>query len=270
MLKFSKKPEMIAGGCSFTDANWQSDIDPHLCHDFPKWPSVLADHLGVTFTNLGRSGIGNIEISNRILDELEQNDNVKYVFALWSSYDRFCTGKYNHVPIAVLFKQIGVKPYTNFFERIERDPEKKRLLNSLYDKLLNQWWSWERAYDDNHRAMYMVQKECERRNIKYIFMQGPDPWAAGAAHNLIEAGMLDVKIWTPRLLYKAMDSIYYDKIREENFIDFPGLVELGGNSVSRHQEFFDKYRFSEKDGHPNKEGHQYIARLFMERYNENY
>ena len=270
MLKFSKKPEMIAGGCSFTDANWQSDIDPHLCHDFPKWPSVLADHLGVTFTNLGRSGIGNIEISNRILDELEQNDNVKYVFALWSSYDRFCTGKYNHVPIAVLFKQIGVKPYTNFFERIERDPEKKRLLNSLYDKLLNQWWSWERAYNDNHRAMYMVQKECERRNIKYIFMQGPDPWAAGAAHNLIEAGMLDVKIWTPRLLYKFMDSMYYDKIREENFIDFPGLVELGGNSVSRHQEFFDKYRFSEKDGHPNKEGHQYIARLFMERYNENY
>ena len=270
MLKFSKKPEMIAGGCSFTDPNWRSVESPDLPQDFNKWPQIIAEQLKVSFVNTGKSGIGNVEISNIILDQLEQNDNVKYVFALWSSYDRFCTGKYNHVPIAVMFKQIGVKPYTNFFERIDRDPEKKRLLNLLYDKLLNQWWSWEKAYDDNHRAMYMVQKECERRNIKYIFMQGPDPWAAGAAHNLIEAGMLDRKIWTPRLLYKAMDSIYYDKIREENFIDFPGLVELGGNSVSRHQEFFDKYRFSEQDGHPNKEGHEYIARLFMERYNENY
>lgn len=270
MLKFSKKPEMIAGGCSFTDANWQSVESPELPQDFNKWPQFIAEQLKVSFINTGKSGIGNVEISNRILDELEQNDNAKYVFALWSSYDRFSTGKYNHVPIAVLFKQIGVKPYTNFRQKNDGDQEKKRLLNILYDKLLNQWWSWEKGYDDNHRAMYMVQKECERRNIKYIFMQGPDPWAAGAAFSLTEAGMLDRKIWTPRLLYKAMDSIYYDKIREENFIDFPGMVELGGNSVSRHKEFHKKYKFSETDGHPNKEGHEYIARLFMERYNEIY
>ena len=266
MLKFSKKPEMIAGGCSFTDAKWLSDIDPQICSNFAKWPEVLANHLGVTFTNLGRSGIGNIEISNRILDELDRNDNVKYVFALWSSYDRFCTGTYNHVPLAYMIMSTDPCKY----RMISKDEDKKKMLKELYDKLLNIWWSWENAYNDNHRAMYMVQKECERRNIKYLFMQGPDPWAAGAINLLINEGVLDRHTWNPRVLYKFMDSIYYDKINETNFIDFPGMIELGGNSVSRQQKFIDNYRFSEKDGHPNKEGHEYIARLFMERCNEIY
>ncbi len=265
MLKFSKKPEMIAGGCSFTDANWQSDIDPHLCHDFPRWPSVLADHLGVTCNNLGKSGDGNVDIANAIFDELERNDNVKYVFVLWSSYDRFSTSKKNHIPIAITHRYFDDSHTSNLKNR-----DSYKYLIDFYDKYLGDWWSWEVAYDNNHRAMYQVQRECERRNIKYIFAQGPDPWAAGAVTDLINQGVLNRITWTPRLLYKFMDSQYYDKLNEKNFIDWPGLPEIGGNSMSRHEDFRERLRFSEHDGHPSKEGHEWIAQKFLEAHNEIY
>ena len=62
---------LLAAGCSYTDANFKSDVDPTIDCSFPKWPELLGNRLGISeVVNVGRSGASNEYMFEQCYDQI--------------------------------------------------------------------------------------------------------------------------------------------------------------------------------------------------------
>ena len=77
-----------------------------------------------------------------------------------------------------------------------------------------------------------------------------------------------------RLCRTIVDSPYIDKMNKKTFIGWPIMREIGGKSVDTIFDNFDpnrkKFRLSEEDTHPNKEGHKIISEYLYDKYKKIY
>ena len=82
-------------GCSFIFGSELRDIDLKLLSQNPvghfshlTWPSHIANYLGYDYECHARPGIGNLQIAERVLNQLANNESALYVIG-WTWIDRF-------------------------------------------------------------------------------------------------------------------------------------------------------------------------------------
>lgn len=228
---------LIVSGCSFTTNNFSSVFHPSLKCDWPKWPELLGRKLNMKVVNLAKSGSGNEYIFSSILDKISLMDKeeIGLIIPAWSQCQRrdWCeNGLWLNNPI----------------------PDKGDLKYHVNKSM---------------RYYYMFQELCEAYSIPYKQMQ------------MIELIRKGEQIDNPSVLYNKTNdyemgseyiqrSIYYKKIKSENFIGFPFKNELGGFTIQeivtdyRNRKIDTIFRISEEDAHPGRIGHEMIAEYVYE------
>ena len=72
---------LLVSGCSMTDKNFVSEINPEIDTSFPKWPELIAKKLDMDCINLGKCGSGNDYIYSTLLEKiLEKKDQIGLLF----------------------------------------------------------------------------------------------------------------------------------------------------------------------------------------------
>jgi len=121
-----KYQRIFTFGCSLTDYHW------------PTWADVLSIQSKLPVYNAGRSGLGNVGISYRLVeyDQRFKFNEQDLIFILWTSWtreDRFINGNW--------------AAYGNIFN------------NHLYDdKFIKKYWSWENDIIKNSSSIILVNK----------------------------------------------------------------------------------------------------------------
>jgi hypothetical protein len=78
-------------GCSFvfgTDLHDDGRNLPHACPSQHTWPALLARHLGYEYKCYARPGAGNLQIWEKIANEIASRESALYVIG-WTWIDRF-------------------------------------------------------------------------------------------------------------------------------------------------------------------------------------
>ena len=123
------------------------------------------------------------------------------------------------------------------------------------------------------RLIYSFQEVMKSKNINYLQMVGCG---------------LEPPMYANKVGKLVLDSIYFDLIDEKYFVGWPMIREIGGNNVSDFLTKFDKTRTKNiidgskvyndngklvsylKDSHPNKLGHEQVAKVLYDAYKEIY
>jgi len=242
------KKILLVSGCSNTERSFYSEIHPELDTTWPKWPELLAEKLNMDCVNLAKSGAGNEYIYTSILKYITENDtsNIGLVIPAWTQCQRkdFSSG-WN-------------MRWTN--ERIDPNGDV---------------FSWMRRSLDTYLSFQIL---CERYNLPYMQVQMLSPyqdWLGGLRPRDTDPILKEDPNW--RYTYpgkadvdnkKILDFIdtYEDKINSSKFIGWPLSNEYGGFSLQKRLIYLkDKTMLSTIDHHPNKKGHEVIARFIYER-----
>ena len=253
------KKYLIASGCSWTDADFQSDHHPEMICDWPKWPEILANKLDMKVINVGRMGSGNEGIYSRALDTIASlpPEKIGLVVIAWSQSQRR-DFEYEFLD----------RPWTN-----EGVDSKGDLYYYVRRSL---------------RYMYSLQQVCESLNIPYKQFQMINlfrHYLYQAQHSVInfDHTIAHFRKFIPTRMDAIgymMESSYWDLIDEDNFIGWPIIDEMNGFNFSEKfissslfsslklEKTFIRERLgliiSEKDWHPNKYGHELLAEKIYE------
>lgn len=231
------KKYLIVSGCSFTTNNFKSAFHPHMKCDWPKWPELLANKLGMKVINLAQSGSGNEYIFSTLIDQLMKIDHneIGLVIPAWSQ----CT---------------------------RRD---WRWGNTWTNTLIDDRGDLQYHIDKSLMYYYMFQLYCESNNIPYKQVQMIEFVRKKMSPHKIS--ILHKETYEnedgPRFI---KDSIFYNKINPENFLGYPMVADLGGFNIqkkvtnNRSPEIEDIFRLSAEDAHPSMKGHRMIASFLYE------
>lgn len=173
--------KLLASGCSWTDANYNSALEFLLDNErggWPMWPELLGKELGLEAINTGLSGKGNVYIAQSIIDNIIKYGNeVEMVAVLWTEVSRYDV--YKETAIA-LYEQLN---YHNLQirSRASNSPRKHEAssegcsYNNPFDWDIEDF-RWNDVYNtwnnNTLRAMYTIAEMCAHRNIKCVFDQG--------------------------------------------------------------------------------------------------
>ena len=263
MLKFSKKPLMIAGGCSFTDPNFTSIFHTDLDTSWDKWPTIFGKEYNYEVLNLGTSGSGNQRICQSVINAVNENPNTKLVLVLWSGWDRFNLYGRKFCPIAMCDKKNKITQEQED-KLIARNP-KYKLQHELSEIIMENYLDFGEILDDTLFHMWILKDFLEKRNIKYIFAQGVKP---------IQFSFFDFT-YIKNIIYPKLENflnhMYYDDLDVENFYGWPLFDVIGGHHLDTIiNENIEKFRISNVDGHPNAKGQEEIAKIFSKTYEKIY
>ena len=219
------KKILLASGCSYTTNNYNSHYHTDMKCDWPKWPQILADKLGMDCINVGQSGAGQEYIYTSIVNNIHK-ENIGLVIAGWS---RACRRDYYY-------------------------RGKGHWQNDIWDE------KGDNHYFINRSLMYQYsfQQLCKSLGLKYKQMQIINSYESATWANSNE-------VWPHargKLLSRQEHYLHMQKnplfnLIDDNFIGFPGK-ELGGFCMQDFMKHPEDY-ISEKDWHPNARGQQVIA-----------
>ena len=84
--------KLVVSGCSWGDQIFFSPFHPDMDCDWPKWPEILAEKLGMKCVNLCKCGAGQEYIYSSISDYLQKTpkEEIGQVIAAWSTAPRRC------------------------------------------------------------------------------------------------------------------------------------------------------------------------------------
>jgi len=82
--------KLIVSGCSWGDKIFFSPFHPDMDTDWPKWPEILAEKLGMECVNLCRCGAGQEYIYSSLCDYIQKTpkEEIGQVIAAWSTAPR--------------------------------------------------------------------------------------------------------------------------------------------------------------------------------------
>jgi hypothetical protein len=225
------KKILLVSGCSYTTNNYTSSIHPEMNCCWTKWPELLAEKLNMQCINLGASGSGQEYIYSSILDKLSvlNLNDVGLVIAGWS---RSCRRDYSN---------------------------SDRWNNKIWDERGDNKYFVDRML----RYQYSFQQVCKSLKLSYKQAQIIDSYdyACWSDTKEIWPEAID-KVLSKKDHYKSIHKSTYYNLIDKNFIGFPGK-ELGGFCMQDFMKHPDDY-ISEKDRHPNAQGHKVIAEKFYE------
>ena len=255
---------LLVSGCSMTDKNFVSEINPEIDTSFPKWPELIAKKLDMDCINLGKCGAGNDYIYSTLLEKiLEKKDQIGLVIPAWSQCQREDYQEYN--------KWEPLRVYTN-----------------------GDVFGWLKK---SLRYFISLQAVCERYNIPYKQLQMIplyESWLAGLGKADLEIFQnKDNSDYKWRYTYPGNKKKDREKLQKivmdfepyinvKNFMGWPTIKALGGFTVEKRviktqishtvdtaksivNDFKRDVILSEWDHHPNAKGHEQIAEFIYER-----
>jgi hypothetical protein len=254
---------LLAGGCSYTDKNFQSlDTTADARGGWAMWPEIVADRTGLRAVNVGVSGTSNDAIFNSILDGImEYGDRIDTIAVLWTTSDRIPFFDKTIIPLAELY----IANMDNSTEDLDRwmsnrpagDSVKKFIEDEHFnlDKMLSYWMQ------STIRKMYELVTICDKFGYKLIMGQGPAYFDETPLSKLLNEPISSKKI------KHFMDSPYFGRLQKHrnNIIGWPLLTDLGGWDFDSYRKTFQNTTVSDKDYHPNAYGQQIIADVFTKR-----
>mgnify|MGYP003113757964 CR=1 FL=1 len=248
---------ILVSGCSYT-----VDIYP-----FPVWPTLLAKKLDTEVINVASSGAGNDYIFSAILDKLVSiNDSVDMVIVMWSEFQR------------VDFER---KSQWVAMHHLRNNSSNSPWINPITDALIEHGIGFPRETSRKSlRTFYAFQSVMENSKIPFLQIVGTTPipsydeqYVEGKKVKYIAEDGMKEFIRTP----------YLDKIDDTKFLGWPVFNRIGGFCIDDKIDEWDsgvrdlspKLRISAQDSHPNKKGHEHIAKYLYEKilldgYKKNY
>ena len=289
------KKFLLAAGCSYTDPKFFSpddNLSDEKRGNWKIWADVVAEELNLKCLNVGESGNSNLMIYKSVLDAINKYENqIDTICVLWTGWDRtdlFFTEKIQSIHFFYNYG-LGKERSSNLFKL---DWVKECGIGKFLNRYLNsyRWSSYhfiEKCTEESLMLMQTLAEICNAKKIKYIFFQGVDPFDY---HTMNQVQKERNKDLSEDLIY---DSNALQSIRKcssskflgknKNIIGWPFIPTINGYHfdslrLKRHNnsphplypENGPDYKVSEKDWHPNEEGHKIIAKTFFEKYRELY
>jgi len=253
------KSKLIAIGCSYTE-HYLNSMHTEIKLDFMRWPQILANKLDMKCHNLGLCGMGHEYMISKLLDVIMSERNIGLIVIMWSEWQRM---DFEH---------------ENYWQRLMPQRDNSQVEQWPLDidartVLLN--------YNNTCAAtMYSLRKfltaQKLMRDIPYIMIQGPDPLPDPLyLHPKNDQISFESVIKNRKISIKQIikSPINYE-INEDKFMGWPIFENMGGYSVDNILDKVDptrnKFRVSSEDSHPNGEGHEYIAKMLHDKYEEIY
>jgi len=227
---------IVAAGCGYTASDSQPDLDV----SWLKWPEIIAEKLDKPLYNFAKCGYGNDYILDKSLPFISRNyKEIDLVVVGWTDATRLHFYYRHHFnPIRWLDGKDGddYSPVYNFLGDYPYSVA-QALISKTDPEIIA-----EKYYEE----IETLTDICEALNIKYIFSQMLPP----IDHNYIPFKFPHRNLKTKGWLRHPI----YDKPMSEVLL--------------RYKE---KYLVSDGDGlHPNKAGHEYIANMYLKKYNRLY
>ena len=237
--------KLIVSGCSWGDKIFFSPYHPDMDCDWPKWPNILAEKLGMECVNLCKCGAGQEYIYSSLCDYIQKTpkEEIGMVMAAWSTAPRrdYCT--------------------------------KDRWTNDRQDMRGDLKYWVERSI----RYQYAFQNLMEQEKLPYLHFQMISLYRGhvwelkrlkgkssmeqkGFGMYTVDEQGEDLK----KIVLNTMkNSPYYNKFNDK-FFNWPGDEELGGFSIE-FGALKEEHKISELDRHPNAKGQQKIAEYLYDR-----
>ena len=251
--------KLLAGGCSWTQQNFHTDIHPGLDCSWKKWPElVLGDWDEVV--NLGRGGSGLDYMLPLLMEYIMEHDDVSHLILQFTSWYRWMTPeRFFHNPTLALSKH-NQRPHS-------------ALKNQWMRPTLTRMEQIENFFPTTHRSVqyrlnnYLILLNalvelCLYKNIKFIGWQG-----LHFAHSkLPTVDRTAYKYFVNHRLFHKLDTL--NNSGKIEFLNWP-LVDTMSDCMdkilpkecnpNRGECYGDGHRISASDSHPNKKGHEFIA-----------
>lgn len=267
---------LLAGGCSFTDANFYPDNG-----NYPKWPELLAKKLNISKTiNTGKAAGSNEHMFGAVIDNIATT-KPKAVALLMTSWDR--TTPYGW----------PVNPFEAAELLIEKAyPSGKMpvgVIDTLLDHSKEEWLlskyvikhhiTIDEIVNNNLRMLYALQEMCKEQSINLLVAQAFDPIRYSATTKLRRINLvphderISLQLFFPRVV---LDSVYFNKIDWDKIsIGGPFFEEINGRTMNdliweRSDPEVKEHLWIPNDGHPSAKGHEAIAQIFYDEYKKRY
>ena len=270
------KKILLAGGCSYTDKNYQSH-DTSIKVDWPFWPELLANHLNLKCVNYGKSGQCADYIFDSIIEGIEIYKNrVDTVAILWTGADRTPFFNFSLNPI--------VEVQLPFDDQFNKDNDPFFWMDDVgIGRVSKKYFNNENFNRDKVyrglilsplKKMSTIIKLCEHHNIKLIMGQGLgyfDHWSIKRAikrkkiPEICDIDQIDIlRIMASSVFFAHLNS------NKKHIIGWPFFEDLNGY-VFDHLRFHsdvpkNTYIISEIDAHPNALAQELFAEEFINRY----
>ena len=221
--------KLVVSGCSWGDQIFFSPFHPDMDCDWPKWPEILAEKLGMECVNLCKCGAGQEYIYSSISDYLQKTpkEEIGQVIAAWSTAPRRCF-------------QI-----------------KNRWSNDRKDMRGDIAYWTERSI----RYQYAFQNLMEQTQLPYLPFQMISLYRG----HLWELRKKIDKNKVEEMRKSVLDTIKNTPYKfNDKFINWPGDDELGGYTLE-FGVLKEEHKISELDRHPNAKGQQKIAEFLYDR-----
>lgn len=281
MKKFTDTPKYIlAVGDSFTDRDFQSLAYPDYDCSYKKWPELLANKLNCDVVNIAKCGVANEYIVNSAIDWIaDHHENIRVVVAGFTEAWRFnLYGHHSINPIVHRFKSF--KEHTigdednlkelppGMFDRDFSPIESScnALSNHIIDEFLDpkKFHTACRIMFENYLAnIVRLQKICEMYNIPLVMTALMNPINYGAFGHITRPERPHFTY--EQLARKFTQCQHFFSVNKKSFIGWPIYEPIGGKNINS-EVFNNGLTIGELDGHPNAEGHQYIAQTFYDHY----
>ena len=248
--------KIIVGGCSFTDPNFISILEPQYNHTV-----TWTDFLNGEVKNVARSGNGNPTIINDVLESI-YNDKPDRVIISLSDWSRYSIRGHNINPTFLLHqtrstesewlkvngevdRQLNLITPSNY----KIQDRESFIISSINSNIIN-------SIRDTTLALYNLALVCEHLRIKLHIFQMIYPFNLPKKYSDIQHKFED-KLLKSKLFMDLFDT-------KADLIGFPWIKNAGGivaQTILTSEDVVGKI-----DMHPNARGHEKIGRWFNETY----
>ena len=245
------KKILLVSGCSFTDTNMVSVQHPDLDTSWPKWPELVAKELDMDCVNLASSGAGNEKIYSNISDYLTQpyavrkgmtyhKPDIGLVVAAWSQGNR---RDWSERKLVTRTQKQDSWTNMNFDDK-----------GDLYYWLLK-----------SVRYQYAYQNLCKQLKLPYVQFQMISLWRGYVFYKIGDDREIK-KHWESEMK-ECLAATGYNELVNTNFLGWPGDVISNKYWNQKSWTLKDclkkQDKISDKDVHPNKQGHEKLAEEFL-------
>ena len=266
----SMRKKLIVSGCSFTTKDYRSSAYPQRDTSYPKWPELLAEKLDMDCINLAFSGAGNEFIFQTLCEAIIRTprDEIGMVVAAWSQANRYDWQLYKDMD-RMMYNETYLKGFTWYNHRLDKKGDV---------------FSWVRS---DVLKMITLQKLCEGLNIPYKQFQMISLFSgyiSGLVKTELEVRSINENKTGDNIRHtypgdKKKDYnkcceilLNYDQyINAKNYIGWPLAKRFGGFHMGEKLENENgthnlEYTVGKYDPHPNKLGHEKIAKEVYESF----
>jgi len=264
---------ILASGCSFTDKNFKSNIVEHK--DFPKWPELLGKMLDKPVVNVAECGVSNDWIEKSIINRvISDSDNIELVVIGFTETWRYSV--YNlmhHNPLAWFDQQDRTSDHWDTASRVKSIPYyrfmiEERLANEHYQQNENLF----QIIVNNHiETIIRIQKICKKYKIKLIAANLLNAFHQGRYIYCVKSLGKEFHYNEDQWAWMIQNSPKFNEVDNHTLIGWPFHPYINGWSLGA-EILTDKERIAPDKGdhHPNKKGHELIAEVFYDKYQEIY